>query len=96
MCEYVSGKAPSKLMDYIMPVVNKYSVRNMTCPYSGRIHIKELPVNGKIFDYVFLPAGSYMINLTLLTNHGKDYMWNAKFYFIIPEGKTIEDDRMGR
>lgn len=95
MCDYTSGKAPSKLMDYIMPAVNKYSVRNLTCPYSGWIRIKELPINGAIFDYVFLPVGNYMLNLTLFTA-GNHYMWNSKFYFIIPEGKTIEDDRMGR
>lgn len=95
MCAYVSGKVQSKLMDYIMPVVNKYSFRKLVCPYSGWIRVKDMPVNGSIFDYVFLPVGNYLLNLTLLTT-GDEYMWNAKFFFIIPDGKTIEDTRMGR
>lgn len=95
MCAYVSGKVQSKLMDYIMPVVNKYSFRKLACPYSGWIRVKDMPINGSIFDYVFLPVGNYLLNLTLLTT-GDEYMWNAKFFFIIPDGKTIEDTRMGR
>lgn len=95
MCAYMNGEVQSKLMDFIMPVVNKHTLRNFTCPYSGIISVKDMPLNGAMFDYVFLPVGNYLLNVTLLTT-GNVYMWNAKFYFIIPEGKTIEDDRMGR
>lgn len=44
---------------------------------------------------MFLPVDNYMLNITVFANENEK-IWNGKFYFLIPEGKTIEDDRMGR
>lgn len=46
-----------------------------------------------LVDYLFLPAGDFVLNLTLSMKNG--VIWNGKLYFILPEGKTAEDDRMG-
>lgn len=46
-----------------------------------------------IIDYMFLPAGNYMVKFTLSMND--EFIWNGKFFFILLEGKTAEDDRMG-
>lgn len=95
LCAYIKGDAPSKVLDYMVPWVNQYAEPKIHCPCSGWFQIKDMPLNGKIFDYLFLPVGNYMLNSTLRLKNGT-FLWNSKFYFIIPEGKTIEDDRMGR
>lgn len=93
LCDYINGKEESKVLDFIMPQVQIYSTPKVSCPYSGPFNIRNLPLNWSIFDYVFLPTGSFMFNLTIHAN--KYFLWNGKFYFTIPEGKTAEDDRMG-
>lgn len=93
VCDYIDGKAGSKVMDFIMPVVQKYVGRKFTCPYSGTFNVKNMPLNWEIFDNVFLPTGSFMMNITLTV--GSSFLWNCKIYFNVPEVKTAEDDRMG-
>ncbi|KAJ6633327.1 Sphingosine kinase 2 [Pseudolycoriella hygida] len=98
LCDYFNKKAPSKILDIVMPVVNKHLRRNrpVTCPESvGRLEFKNIPVNSELFKFVFLPTGHYMLNLTGTTKEG-DLLWNGKFYFDVPDGKTIDADRMGR
>lgn len=81
----------------VLPTFKKYfsSDQNLTCPYYGRFDIDKLPITGAIFNNMFLPVGNYMANVSVATNE-KELVWEGRFYFVIPEGKTIEDDRMGR
>lgn len=96
-CDYLKNKAVSKIIDIVLPKFQDYLVSNETlgCPYQGRFDIDMLPLNGALMNNMFLPVGNYYVNLTVYTNE-TEFVWNGKFYFIIPEGKTIEDDRMGR
>lgn len=97
VCEYLRHKTISKIIDLVLPKLKDYITSNVTlsCPYYGRFDLEKLPLVGGTFDNMFLPVGNYFLNLTVFGNE-KDFIWNGKFYFIIPEGKTIEDDRMGR
>lgn len=97
ICDYLNHKAESKIIDIVLPTLKKYvtSPKNWTCPFQGRFDFEKLPINGALLNNMFLPTGSYMVNITAFVNENVE-LWNGKFYFIIPEGKTIEDDRMGR
>ena len=92
-CDFTSGKVKSKMMDYVMPALIRYSNTNFKCPFFGPVIVKNMPINMGIFDYVFIPAGNYMLNITLTVKD--ELVWRGKFYFILPEGKTADDDRMG-
>lgn len=93
LCDYINGDGASKLMDFMFPAVQKYSVRKIKCPFTGSLNIKNMPINWGIFNYAFLPTGSFLLNVTL--NANRNFHFNGKIYFNVPEGKTVEDDRMG-
>lgn len=85
-------------MDIVLPTFQNYVADNVTfnCPYHGRFDIDGLPLNGgALLNNMFVPVGNYYVNLTVFANE-RDFVWKGQFYFIIPEGKTIEDDHMGR
>lgn len=97
VCDYIKKKIGSKLIDIVLPKIRQYLVlgQELTCPYKGQLDVKNLPLNGGLLENMFAPAWSYMVDLTANTSTN-ELIWNAKVYFVIPEGKTIEDDRMGR
>lgn len=96
-CDYLRNKATSKLFDIVLPTIKEYlfTDQNFTCPFGGRFDIVNMPVTGDFLNNMFVPVGDYMANVTVNTNEN-ELIWNGKFYFTIPAGKTIEDDRMGR
>lgn len=96
-CDYLRNKAGSKLMDIVWPTISQYlkTDQNFTCPFVGRFDIVNMPVTGSFLNNMFVPVGDYMGNVTMTTSTN-ELIWNGKFYFNIPAGKTIEDDRMGR
>lgn len=93
LCDFFKGAEESKVMNLLIPKLQTYAGRNFTCPYQGIFTIKNMPINMGIFDYLFIPAGSYMLNLILRLK--QEFFWNGKLYFFLPEGKTTDDDRMG-
>lgn len=94
VCDFLKGKVvDSLLFNMIMPKLQVYSARKFMCPHQGLFSIQKMPINMGVVDYLFIPAGSYMLNLTLSVK--KELLWNGEMYFILPEGKTAEDDRMG-
>lgn len=99
LCEYLRKREMSKIFDIFLPIAKKYVKtgpgQELTCPYIGPISIVELPLNGSFVNTIFFPVGDYLVNVTYLTS-SMEYIYNGKFYVTIPEGKTIEDDRMGR
>lgn len=104
LCDYVNNKIGSKIIDFVYPSILKHitTPRRLRCPYYGQLNVENLPINGELFNNMFLPVGEYMVNLTATAKivenktEKEEFVWNGKFYFIIPAGKTIEDDRMGR
>lgn len=97
ICEYLTNKTSSRLLDVVMPTISQYLVidQNFTCPFIGRFDVVNMPILGSFFNNMFVPVGDYMANVTFNTNK-TELIWNGQFYFTIPAGKTIEDDRMGR
>lgn len=99
LCDYMKNKTTSKIIDLVLPKLLPYWSgdvgQKLDCPFFGRMYIVNMPLNGAIFNNMFIPVGDYMLNLTATTSKG-ELIWNGRFYFTIPEGKTIEDDRMGR
>lgn len=98
VCDYLNGKREevhTKVLGFILDAMQPYVNRSPACPYVGRFDITDMPVNMAVLNYVFLPAGNYILNLTVSDGIKDDYIWNGKIYFILPEGKTAEDDRMG-
>lgn len=94
VCAYFKQTIPSVLFETVKKAIHKYSnILDAPCPQTGSIWAKDCPVDGSIFPKMFLPAGSYYISIENFSN-GTKYV-DAKVYFVIPEGKTIEDDRMG-
>lgn len=97
-CDYLLKKASSPIIDILLPTFKKYLTSNVSlaCPYQGRFDITGLPLSGGLFNNMFIPVGEYYLNLTVYANKNKDFIWNGKFFFVVPDGKTIEDTRMGR
>lgn len=97
MCDYLKNTTGSKIFDIVLPTMRKYLTidpdKDLSCPFVGRFDIRNFPINGALLLNMFVPVGDYMVNLTSFTNN--EYIWNGRFFFNIPEGKTIEDDRMG-
>lgn len=98
LCGYINNKTTSKIIDMVLPTFKRYFTSNVTlaCPYQGRFDLVRLPLTGGLLNNMFIPVGSYYVNITVFANKKKDLFWSGQFYFIIPEGTTIEDDRMGR
>lgn len=57
-----SSTSAGKVANLIIPKLQAYSARNFTCPYDGLFSVQNMPINMGIFDDVFIPAGSYMVN----------------------------------
>lgn len=94
-CDYVTkGNAKAVVMNLLVPVLNKYSNVKLTCPYVGPFSITQMPANGEMFNYPFLPVGKYYLNVTLA--YMDELMLSMQFYFTIPEGRSIENDGLGR
>ncbi len=103
LCDYLNKKASQKLIDIVLPHMQKHLVfntgRNLSCPFIGQFEIVKFPLSGSIFKMLFLPVGDYMVNLTVSFGSIESldkFIWNGKVFFNVPAGKTIEDDRMGR
>lgn len=96
LCEYLNNKTSSKIIDIVFPTLKLYTKieQQWKCPFFGQFDINKLPLTGALLNNMFVPVGDYMLNLTA-TTASKELIWNGKFYFTIPEGTTIEDDRMG-
>lgn len=84
---------PSVLFETVKETLFQHSNIFRPCPQNGTLWIKDYTLDGSVLPKVFLPAGSYYISVENFSN-GTRYV-HGKVYFIVPEGKTIEDDRMG-
>lgn len=94
-CDYVTkGNVKAVAMNLLIPVVNKYSNVKLTCPYVGPFSIDKMPANGELFHYPFVPVGKYYLNVTFAFMD--ELILSMQFYFTIPEGRTIENDALGR
>lgn len=94
-CDYVTkGNAKATALNLLIPVIRKYSNVNLTCPYVGQFTIDKMPANAAIFNYPFIPVGKYYLNVTLA--YMDELILSMQFYFIVPEGRSIENDGLGR
>lgn len=94
-CDYVTkGNVKSKVLNLLIPAVEKYSNTNLTCPYVGPFSIDKMPISAEIFKNPFVPVGKYYLNVTL--SYVKDLIFSLQFYFTVPEGRSIENDGLGR
>lgn len=83
--------------DMVLPKIKSYFVfgQELICPFKGQFGIKYSMVNCGLLNNLFVLVGSYVVDIT--ENLSKnELIGNVKIYFVIPEGKTIGDDRMGR
>lgn len=55
--------------------------------------IENMPIDMSIVDNLYIPIGNYMLNITLSMQN--ELIVSGEFYFTLPDGKTIDDDRMG-
>lgn len=94
-CDYVTkGNPKATGLNLLIPVVKKYSNVNLTCPYVGPYSINKMPANAKMFNYPFIPVGKYYLNVTL--SYMTELILSLQFYFTVPEGRSIENDGLGR
>ncbi|KAJ6635759.1 hypothetical protein Bhyg_14345, partial [Pseudolycoriella hygida] len=94
-CDYVTkGNIKSTGLNLLIPVVRKYSNVKLKCPYVGPYIINEMPANAEMFNNPFIPIGKYYLNVTLA--YLDELMFSMQFYFIVPEGRSIENDALGR
>lgn len=101
LCDWLNGTVNSKLLDIAMPILKNYLYTpqsNISCPYGGRFAILSLPLTSDLFANNFLPTGQYIVNFTMTTKMFKieKLLWYVKVYFEVPQGKTIEDEGLGR
>lgn len=94
-CDYVTkGNPKATALNLLIPVVRKYSNVNLTCPYVGQFSINKMPANAEVFNYPFVPVGKYYLNTTLA--FADELILSVQFYFTVPEGRSIENDGLGR
>lgn len=94
-CDYVTkGNAKATALNLLIPVIRKYSNVNLTCPYVGQFTIDKMPANAEMFNYPFVPVGKYYLNVTLA--YFDELILSTQFYFTVPEGRSIENDGLGR
>lgn len=94
-CDYVKNEnVKSKVLNLIIPIMKTYSNVNLTCPYIGPFIIDKMPLNAAIFENPFVPVGKYYLNITL--SYEGDLILSMQFYFTVPEGRSIENDGLGR
>lgn len=93
ICKYLNGSHSEILLNRLMPNMQYAMEINAVCPMTDQIMINDLVLGLYLFDNVFLPAGDYYIYLDV---HTKDYLIiSTKFYFNIPDGKSVIDYAMG-
>lgn len=90
----IKGNIKSTVLNLLVPVVEKYSTMNLTCPYVGSFSIDKMPISAEIFQNPFVPVGKYYVNITLA--YMNDLILSTQFYFTFPEGRSIENDGLGR
>lgn len=101
ICDYLNGNVASKLLDIAMPILRNYFYTphsNLTCPFNGQFAIRNLPLTSDLFANHFLPTGRYIVNFTMTTKMFKveKFIWFVKVFFEVPQGKTVEDEGLGR
>lgn len=98
LCDYLKNITGSKVLDILLPKFLPYLTSptgTLSCPLYGGHNVTKMPISGETFNNMFIPVGDYMLNMSTTTAKN-ELIWNVNFYFTIPEGKTAEDDRMGR
>lgn len=95
-CDYVTkNNTKSIVLNLLIPAIEKYSTpKSLSCPYVGPFIIDRMPVNAEIFQNPFVPVGKYYLNITLM--YMTDLILSIQFYFTVPEGRSIENDGLGR
>ncbi|KAG4066225.1 hypothetical protein HA402_000449 [Bradysia odoriphaga] len=94
-CDYVTkGNPKATAMNLLIPTITKYSNVNLTCPFIGPFSIIKMPANGAMFNHPFIPVGKYYLNVTM--TFMEELILSMQFYFTIPEGRSIENDGLGR
>lgn len=83
----------SKLFALIRNTAEKYSNIFQPCPQTGNLWIKNYPLDGSVMPKAFMPSGSYYVSVENKVNGTRAV--DVKVYFVIPSGRTIEDDLMG-
>lgn len=94
-CDYVTEKnLKSKALEFLLPSVKNHSNQMLQCPWVTPYIMEKMPIDGRVFQYPFVPVGQYYLNVTE-TCHDV-WIWSGQFHFTIPEGRSIENDNLGR
>lgn len=86
-CSFMDGKVGAKILAVIMPFIKKYSNIGHSCPYSGSIEIKELPMGSHLLASHDIPSGDYFLMVSVISNG--NYISNTTSHLHIPEGKSV-------
>lgn len=91
LCGWLAGKRTSFLSNYYMPILQKYSSFNHTCPYSGYTFIKFDNISMETFAFPqILPAGRYYLDIyvTESDRSKSKILFNYKLYNTVSDHRT--------
>lgn len=93
-CAYHDNKMGSGVLDLIREQFKEYSTDLWhPCPYvPGNLSISDLPLTASLVNNLFVPAGDY--KLIVDTRIGEERIM-IMIFFVVPAGRTLEDDKMG-
>lgn len=86
-CGFMAGKNPAKVLTVLMPFVKQYSNIDHTCPYSGSVEVKEMPLGSHLLASHDIPSGDYNMHIWVTCN-GMPLL-NNTLDLHIPEGKSV-------
>lgn len=81
----LDGKSKSFVLDWILPIIGKYTNVNHPCPYNS-VYIKpdNISVNGFAFPQI-IPSGRYRINIKLAQGDERTVFKEGDLYFSISD-----------
>lgn len=80
VCEFMSGKSSSKILNFFLPPVQKYSNLNHTCPYDGSLNVVDFPTEHLVKLQAFIPHGKYRIDLHVIEPKRNSTIFFAQAY----------------
>lgn len=87
LCDWLSGKSKSYLLDWTIGRAINYSNMNHSCPYHGYVFLKvdNMSVNNFPFEpETLIPSGRYRVDLDF-TEGNRVPIGNAKLYFSVSD-----------
>lgn len=90
LCDWLSGKTKSFILDWTAGLILKYSNFNHPCPFDGQIYVRNDNFSmGEIAVTQFMPSGKYRANANLTDKHRKPLLMIQFFV-------TVSDIRVER